>query len=80
MIAAAFATGRSWRATCIDYQIMNANDLVTLSERGESVCEALEAWPDRLRSLSAPELDAWETAYEAARATGPSEDDLRCGS
>jgi len=59
---------------------MNANDLVTLSERGESVCEALEAWqtgcdpclppswtPGRLPTRLHERRDRARTTFGAAR-------------
>ena len=60
---------------------MNAIDRVLLmSERADSGCVMdLAAWPDRLRTMSRDELDAWERDYEAGRETEPSADDLECG-
>ena len=58
---------------------MDAIDRVLMSERADSVCDAVAAWPDRLRTMSRDELDAWERDYEAGRETEPSADDLECG-
>ena len=52
---------------------------VLMGERADSVCDAVAAWPDRLRTMSRDELDAWERDYEAGRETEPSADDLECG-